>query len=51
MNYPGKGHFITLAFDRIQELELTDEKFEFDSEFDASEYYSNCYGILNDDFY
>ena len=51
MNYPDKGHFITLSFDRIQELTLTDEKFEFDPEFDAVKYYSQCYGILNDDFY
>ena len=51
MNYPNKGHFITLSLDRIQELTPTDEKFEFDPEFDAVKYYSQCYGILNDDFY
>ena len=49
--YPEKGHFITLAFDRILELEVLEEKFELDADFDASKHYSQCYGILNDDFY
>ena len=51
VKFQDKGHFITLAFDRIIALEVLDEKFELDPEFSASEHYSQCYGILNDDFY
>lgn len=51
MNHRDMGHFITLSVDRILEITLTDERFEVIPEFDASEYYSDCYGILNDDFY
>ena len=36
MNYPDKGHFITLSFDRILELTLTDDKFEYDPEFNEN---------------
>ena len=51
VNFPAKEHFITLAFDRIIQLEVLDEKFEYDTEFIPAKHYSECYGILNDDFY
>lgn len=34
------------AFDRIQEMRLTDVKFEIDPEFDAATYFSDSFGVL-----
>ena len=34
------------AFDRIQELELTNVKFEIDPDFDAAEYFADCFGVF-----
>lgn len=42
-----QGFFI-LSFDRILQLSLTNEHFEYNKEFDASAYFSECYGILRD---
>ena len=39
-------YFGMFAFDRIRELELTDVKFEIDPDFDASEYFSETFGVL-----
>ena len=43
-----KGDFFLLAFDRIKGLELTEEKFDYDRDFDAARWFSDCYGIVND---
>lgn len=40
--------FFTMAFDRIQSLEVTDEKFEYDKEFDPAGWFRDCYGIVRD---
>jgi hypothetical protein len=42
------GHLFTLAFDRIISLELTDEKFEYDKDFDPAGWFRDCYGIVRD---
>ena len=43
-------YFGMFAFDRIQEMRLTDVKFLIDPDFDAEAYFSECYGVLvNDD--
>ena len=40
--------FFTMAFDRIQSLEVTDEKFEYDKEFDPAGWFKDCFGIVRD---
>ena len=42
------GDLFLLAFDRIQGLDLTEEKFSVDTSFDASEWFRDCYGIVKD---
>ena len=42
-------YFRTFSFDRIQSVKPTDVKFETDPEFDAKEYYIECYGMLSGD--
>ena len=42
------GNLFTLAFDRIVSLELTDEKFEYDKDFNPSGWFRDCYGIVRD---
>lgn len=42
-------YFRTFSFDRIQSIKPTDVKFETDPDFDAKEYYSECYGMLSGD--
>lgn len=37
-----------LAFDRIKELSLTEEKFYVDTDFNASSWFENCYGVFRD---
>lgn len=39
----------TLAFDRILSLELTDEKFEYNRDFDPVAFYEESYGVVWDD--
>jgi hypothetical protein len=34
------------SFDRILNMELTDIKFKIDPDFDAQEYFDECYGVL-----
>lgn len=41
-----KGTLFMLAFDRIEQLEITDESFTLDKDFDAQTYFSDCYGIV-----
>ena len=38
----------TFAFDRIEKVELLDEKFKMDEDFDAAEFFSDSYGIVVD---
>ena len=40
------GGFLTLSFDRIQEMAMTDRTFVLDKNFDAQTYFSNYYGIM-----
>ena len=42
------ANLFTLAFDRIVSLELTDEKFEYDKDFNPSGWFRDCYGIVRD---
>lgn len=43
------GNHFTLAFDRIKSISLTTDKFTLDSEFDAANWFKECYGIVRDD--
>ena len=43
-----EGVLFTLALDRVLSLELTEEKFEYDNDFDPARWFKNCYGIVND---
>lgn len=43
------GNFFMLAFDRIKGIELTDQKFELEEGFVASEWFKDSYGIVRDD--
>lgn len=40
------GGFLTLSFDRIMEMEVTDKTFVLDPDFDAQSYFSAYYGIM-----
>lgn len=42
------AYLFTLALDRILSLEVTNEKFDFKKEFDASAWFRDCYGIFRD---
>ena len=42
------GMFFTLAFDRIVYLEISDEKFVYDKEFDPAGWFRDSYGIVRD---
>jgi len=39
----------TFSFDRMEKVELLDEKFKIDEDFDAAEFFSDSYGIVVDD--
>ena len=39
-------YFGMFSFDRMLEMKLTNVKFKMDSEFDAEEYFSECFGVL-----
>ena len=41
--------FKTYSFDRIESVELLDEKFKIDEDFDAARFFSDSYGIVVDD--
>ena len=52
--YPGDGQAsglypITLSFDRITSLVLTDESFAVDPDFDAEAFFSEYFGVMTDD--
>ena len=42
------GMLFTLAFDRIVSLEVTEDKYIYDKEFDPTGWFRNCYGIVRD---
>ena len=49
VKYPEpSGFIITLAFDRMTGLEVTDESFEYDKDFSPSEWFKDQYGIMRD---
>lgn len=41
--------FKTYSFDRIESVELLDEKFKIDEDFDAARFFNDSYGIVVDD--
>ena len=41
--------FITLSFDRMLEISVTDETFKMDRNFDAQTYFSDYFGVMTDD--
>ena len=41
-----KGHMRVFAIDRILKIEILEEKFKIDEDFDASEFFSDCYGVV-----
>ena len=43
------GGYITLSFDRMVGIEVTDETFKMDKKFDAQTYFSNYFGVMTDD--
>jgi len=40
------GGFLTLSFDRITEMAVTDKTFVMDKDFDAQDYFSAYYGVM-----
>lgn len=41
--------FITLSFDRMEEISITEEAFNLDRNFDAQTYFSDYFGVMTDD--
>ena len=49
VKYPeANAKFFILAFDRILSLEVTDEKYVYDKDFDPAAWFRDCYGIVRD---
>lgn len=46
--YPETNQFRIFAFDRMLSLEPSDVNFKMDKEFEASEYFEECFGIVKD---
>lgn len=44
-----KGSYFILSFDRVKSLELTDEKFAVETDFDAQGWFRQSYGIIRDE--
>lgn len=42
------ANLFTLALDRILSLEITEEKYEYDRDFDPAGWFRDCYGIVRD---
>ena len=42
------GMLFTLAFDRIVYLEVSEDKYVYDNDFDPAGWFKNCYGIVRD---
>lgn len=43
------GKLFTLALDRIVSLEVLEDKYVYDKDFDSAGWFRNCYGIVRDD--
>lgn len=43
---PESDYFGVFSFDRIEDMSLTDIKFQIDPDFDAQSYFDECYGVL-----
>ena len=41
--------FATFSIDRMLEVEMNDEKFKIDEDFDAASYFSDCFGVMLDE--
>jgi len=51
VRFKGKDSYFLLSFDRIKSLEVVDEKFTIDEDFDAATWFKDSYGIVrNDEF-
>lgn len=48
-HFTHKDSLAIFALDRIKEINFTDQKFEVSPEFNPSEYFENCYGIVKSD--
>lgn len=44
----GMGKIMIYALDRIQQLSITQNRFDYPKDFNPEEYFYNCYGIIND---
>ena len=42
-------YYGTFSLDRIRSLELTNEKFKLDEDFDAAEFFRECFGVVQGD--
>lgn len=42
-------YFKTYSLDRVKDIQQTDEKFEIDKYFSATEYFKDCFGVYRDD--
>ena len=40
------GGFAMFSFDRMEEVAITDETFKMDKDFDVSEFFGECYGVV-----
>lgn len=43
------GQYLMLSFDRMSTIEIQDETFVLDTEFDAERHFAECYGIVQGD--
>ena len=43
------GEFRVFSFDRIKELIISNETFEIDEDFDAENFFSECFGVVRDE--
>lgn len=43
------GFFSVFSFDRIKQLSVTDDPFTLDADFNADQYFSECYGVVRGD--
>lgn len=41
-----KGHMRVFAIDRILKIEILEEKFKIDEDFEACEFFADCYGVV-----
>ena len=39
----------TFSLDRVLEIKISHEKFKFDEDFDATDYFSDCFGVMLDE--